>query len=73
MYHVIGIKLTELTDASPTRRRIPVATSRTIFWAPMTRITCPAPEASGPGAHSRHEAVDRARALGLLAPCRRRA
>jgi LuxR family transcriptional regulator, maltose regulon positive regulatory protein len=25
------------------------------------------------GVHSRHEAVDRARALGLLAPCRRRA
>jgi hypothetical protein len=29
-------------------RHIPVATSGTIFWAPMTRITCPAPDASGP-------------------------
>ena len=29
-------------------RRIPVATSLTIFWAPMTRITCPAPDTSGP-------------------------
>src|SRR5829696_7675749 len=29
-------------------RRIPVATSPTIFWAPMTRITCPAPDTSGP-------------------------
>ena len=29
-------------------RRSPVAMSLTIFWAPMTRITCPAPDTSGP-------------------------